>query len=79
MASAIGRDVLHRPKPYEKQEENCALTAYFVMVALDKDGKAAKIPQLEVTNEIEAAKFEEGKRIYEEIKARPRVCWLPFK
>lgn len=63
----------------ENQEENCALTAYFVMVALGKDGKAAKIPQLEVTSEAETAKFEEGKRIYEEIKARPRVCWIPFR
>ncbi len=63
----------------EKREENCALTAYFIMVAIGKNGKAAKIPQLELNDEMAIAKYEEGKKLYEGIKSRPRVCWLPFK
>jgi acyl-CoA hydrolase len=60
------------------EEETCALTAYFVMVALGEDGKAAKIPQLELETDLERAKYEEGKARYEAIKSRPRVCWVPL-
>lgn len=41
-----------------------ALTGYFTYVAIDKDGKAIPVPPLEITNEEEARRFEEGKQRY---------------
>lgn len=41
-----------------------ALTGYFTFVAIDKDGKPVKVPELEISNEEEARLFEEGKQRY---------------
>ena len=41
-----------------------ALTAYFTMVALDKDGKPTPVPSLEITNDEEQKLYEEGKQRY---------------
>lgn len=46
------------------QEAILALTGYFTMVALDDDGKAIEVPQLEITNEEEQKLFDEGKQRY---------------
>lgn len=41
-----------------------ALTGYFTLVSVDKDGKPRQVPNLEITNEEEARRFEEGKQRY---------------
>jgi len=43
-----------------------ALSAYFTMVALDKEGKPRKVPPLEIYTEEEMLLYEEGKRRHEE-------------
>ena len=42
-----------------------ALTAYFVMVAIDQDGHPTTVPPLLITSEEEERLFEEGRRRYE--------------
>ena len=53
-----------------------ALSAYFTMVALDRNARPKAVPPLELDTEEARAAFEEGKRRYEEHKARKRrrVC-----
>lgn len=48
----------------EEEEPRVALTGYFTFVALDKNGKPITVPRLEITNEEEAKRFEEGKQRY---------------
>ncbi|MEL7563449.1 MAG: acyl-CoA thioesterase [Dehalobacterium sp.] len=45
-----------------------ALSAYFTMVALDKDGKPQKVPSLEIYTEEEKMLYEEGERRHKERK-----------
>ncbi len=58
--------------------ELCALSAYFVMVALDENARPTGVPPLELKTDEERALFEEGKKRYEMIKAKPKVCWVPL-
>lgn len=76
--SAMLIQVIVNVEDLRTEVENCALTAYFVMVALDENIRPAKIPQLELTTDEERARFEEGRKRYDAIKARPRVCWVPL-
>jgi len=46
-------------------ERPVALTAYFIMVALDEKGKALAVPPLLITTEKEQRLFDEGQRRYE--------------
>jgi acyl-CoA hydrolase len=46
-----------------------ALTAYFIMVALDDNDRPAQIPSLIITSEEEERLFAEGKARYEAHKA----------
>jgi len=53
----------------------CALTAYFTMVSLNSDGKAAQISPLELINEEERIRFEEGRQRNEKNKnGRNQIC-----
>ena len=45
-----------------------ALTAYFVMVAVDEMGKPAEVPQLILTSDREKALWEKGKKRYQACK-----------
>ncbi len=76
--SAMLIQVIVNVEDLRTEVETCALTAYFVMVALDENVRPTPIPQLVLMTDEERARFEEGKRRYEAIKARPRVCWLPL-
>ncbi|MEN6374914.1 MAG: acyl-CoA thioesterase [Smithella sp.] len=58
--------------------ETCALTAFFVMVALDEQARPTDIPPLKLTTDEERARFEEGRQRYEVIKAKPKVCHMPL-
>jgi acyl-CoA hydrolase len=49
-----------------------ALSAYFTMVALNKKGRPAPVPELVLETEEEKALFEEGKRRYESYKQKKR-------
>ncbi|MBM3183050.1 MAG: hypothetical protein FJZ83_03340 [Chloroflexi bacterium] len=49
-----------------------ALTAYFVMVAIDAAGKALEVPPLIVSTEEEERLFNEGQARYEARKAKPK-------
>lgn len=49
-----------------------ALSAYFTMVALDRNAKPKSVPPLPLDTEIAKTAFEEGKRRYEEHKAKKR-------
>ncbi len=55
----------------KKQDESkIALTAFFTMVHLDKDGKPAQVSQLNPQTPEEEALYMLGKRKYEEIKTK---------
>ena len=58
--------------------ETCALTAFFVMVAIDEEARPTAIPPLELTADRERERYEEGRAIYEAIKAKPKACWIPL-
>ena len=49
-----------------------ALTAYFTMVALDRNGRPMQVPRLEVHTEEEKAAFAEGQARYELYRERKR-------
>ncbi|MGI6712640.1 MAG: acyl-CoA thioesterase [Bacillota bacterium] len=49
-----------------------ALSAYFTMVALNKKGRPAPVPELVLETEEEKALFEEGKKRYESYKQKKR-------
>lgn len=51
-----------------------ALSAYFTMVALDKEGRPQKVPSLEVTSEEEKKLYEEGERRYQERLSVKKRC-----
>ncbi|MBF0472573.1 MAG: acyl-CoA thioesterase [Nitrospirae bacterium] len=55
----------------------CALTGFFVMVALDASGKPTPVSPLELKSDEDRKIFEEGRLRYEAIKARRKmVCKL---
>jgi acyl-CoA hydrolase len=51
-----------------KEKKEHALTAYFVMVALDDQGKPTKVPPLMLTSDHERELWEQGKRRYQTCK-----------
>ena len=53
------------------------LSAYFTMVALDRNARPKAVPPLELKTEEARAAFEEGKRRYEAHKARKRGVTIP--
>ena len=53
-------------------EPQLGLSAYFTMVALDRNARPKSVPPLELDTEEARAAFEEGKRRYEEHKARKK-------
>ena len=53
-------------------EPQLALSAYFTMVALDRNARPKNVPPLKLETDAARAAFEEGKRRYEEHKARKR-------
>ena len=56
----------------------CALNAYFTMVSLNNDGRSAQVPPLELINEEERIRFEEGRKRNEENKIRRnQICSIP--
>lgn len=57
---------------------SCALTAYFTMVSLNKDGKSVPVLPLELINEEERTRFEEGRQRHEKNKNnRKQSCSIP--
>ncbi len=55
---------------FNDQVPKCALTGYFTMVALDKNGKPVKVPLLQLNSDDERRRFEEGRQRYEINKLR---------
>ena len=53
------------------------LSAYFTMVALDRNARPKSVPPLELDTEEARAAFEEGKRRHEAHKARKRAAAAP--
>ncbi|MDR3565984.1 MAG: acyl-CoA thioesterase [Negativicutes bacterium] len=49
---------------YKEELPKVALTAFFTMVALDKNGKPAPVAALHMTNDEERKLFEEGRQRY---------------
>jgi acyl-CoA hydrolase len=76
--SAMLIQIVVQVEDLRSEVESCGLTAYFVMVALDENGRPATISPLELTSDEERARFDEGKKRYEAIKAKPRECWVPL-
>jgi acyl-CoA hydrolase len=76
--SAMLIQVIVNVEDLKTEVVTCALTAFFVMVALDENVKPTEIPPLKLTTDDERARFEEGRQRYEAIKAKPRVCWVPL-
>lgn len=62
---------------YSESPGECALTAYFTMVALDADGKPMRVPPLKLLTDEERARFEEGKARSEINRGRKRECIIP--
>lgn len=53
----------------------CALNAYFTMVSLNDEGKAVQVPPLELKNEEEKIRFEQGRQRRERNKQlRNQIC-----
>ena len=53
-------------------EPQLGLSAYFTMVALDRNARPKAVPPLTLDTEEARVAFEEGKRRYEEHKARKK-------
>jgi acyl-CoA hydrolase len=51
-----------------KEEKVHALTAYFIMVAVDQDGKPSEVPPLELSSRREKELWEKGKQRYQVCK-----------
>lgn len=53
----------------------CALNAYFTMVSVNCDGKSVQVPPLELVNEEERIRFEQGRQRKEKNKnLRNQIC-----
>lgn len=76
--SAMLVEVVVNVEDLRTEMETCALTAFFVMVALDEHARPTDIPPLKLTTDEERARFEEGRQRYEVIKAKPKVCRIPL-
>ena len=76
--SAMLVQVVVNVEDLQTEVEQCALSAYFVMVAIDEQARPTAIPQLELKTGEEKILFEEGRKRYEAIKAKPKVCWVPL-
>ena len=61
----------------EGSDPQLGLSAYFTMVALDRNARPKTVPPLELKTEEARAAFEEGKRRYEAHKARKRGVTIP--
>ena len=61
----------------EGSDPQLGLSAYFTMVALDRNARPKAVPPLELKTEEARAAFEEGKRRYEAHKARKRGVTIP--
>jgi Acyl-CoA hydrolase len=57
---------------YSESPSQCALSAYFTMVALNMGGKPIRVPPLELTTDEERQRFEEGRQRYEANKTKKR-------
>ena len=62
--------VVHVDDLLDDHLPKCALTGYFTMVALDKNGKPAKVPLLQLNSDDERRRFEEGRQRYESNKLK---------
>ncbi len=56
---------------FHREERQRALTAYFIYVALDSDGKPTSVPSLLITTEQGEKLFREGQQRYEARKKNP--------
>ncbi len=56
---------------FHREERQRALTAYFIYVALDSEGKPTSVPSLLITTEQGEKLFREGKQRYEARKKNP--------
>ena len=61
----------------DNRDPQLALSAYFTMVALDRNARPKSVPPLALDTEEARAAFEEGKRRYAEHKARKRGAANP--
>ena len=61
----------------EGSDPQLGLSAYFTMVALDRNARPQAVPPLALKTEEARAAFEEGKRRYEAHKARKRGVTIP--
>ncbi|MBF1684061.1 MAG: acyl-CoA thioesterase [Selenomonas sp.] len=61
----------------EGSDPQLGLSAYFTMVALDRNARPKAVPPLELKTEEARVAFEEGKRRYEAHKARKRGVTIP--
>ena len=61
----------------EGSDPQLGLSAYFTMVALDRNARPKTVPPLELKTEEARVAFEEGKRRYEAHKARKRGVTIP--
>ena len=61
----------------EGSDPQLGLSAYFTMVALDRNARPKSVPPLTLDTEEARAAFEEGKRRYEAHKARKRGVTIP--
>lgn len=57
----------------QEGEPQRALSAYFTMVALDRNSRPRNVPPLELNTQAEREAFEAGKKRYEEYKARKKL------
>lgn len=58
----------------EHDGRNRALSAFFTLVALDKKGRPSLVPELILETPEEELSFAEGKRRYEQYKARKKTA-----
>ena len=63
--SSMEVEVIVDVEDLETEGSKRALSAYFTMVALDRNGRPTKVPELLLENDDERRVFEEGKKRYE--------------
>jgi acyl-CoA hydrolase len=59
---------------YREMPAQCALSAYFTMVAVNSGGQPLRVPPLELIDPEEKQRFEEGKQRYELNKQKKQGC-----
>ena len=70
--SSIEVTVVVEVEDLEHDGRNCALSAFFTLVALDKKGRPSLVPELILETPEEEMSFAEGKRRYEQYKERKK-------